>query len=85
MILTNGQAQFGLETRISEVDGDLPVLATDNRRLEVVVDGLPLYGGCQFAIDTTLVCCMHCNGSPHQGAAERDGVVLTMGGGCVAP
>ena len=52
-------------------------IATDNKRLEVVVDGLPLYGGCQLAIDTTLVCTMHCDGSPHQGAAERDGVVLT--------
>ena len=37
---------------------------------------LPLYGGCQLAMDTTLVCAMHCDGSPHQ-AAERDGVVLT--------
>ena len=34
-------------------------------------------GGCQLAIDTTLVCAMHCDGSPHQRAAERDGVVLT--------
>ena len=53
-------------------DMDLPVPATDK-----VVDGLPLFGGCQLAIDTTLVCAMHCDGSPHQGAAERDGVVLT--------
>ena len=27
----------------------------DNRRLEVVADGLPLFGGAQLAIDTTLV------------------------------
>ena len=26
----------------------------DNRRLEVVVDGLPLFGGVQLAVDTTL-------------------------------
>ena len=56
-------------------DLDLPVLATDSR-LEVVVDGLPLFGGCQLAVDTTLVCAMHCDGTPHDGAANRDGVVL---------
>ena len=28
--------------------------AGDNRRLEVVVDGLPLFGGAQLAVDTTL-------------------------------
>ena len=55
-------------------DMGLAVPATDNRRLEVVVDGRPLFGGSQ--IDTTLVCAMHCDGSPHLGAAERDGVVL---------
>ena len=27
----------------------------DNQRLEVVVDALPLFGGVQFAVDTTLV------------------------------
>ena len=87
-----GRRGFALESAVARIcreaggrvgvntfmrDMDLPVLATDNRRLEVVVDGLPLYGGCQLAIDTTLVCAMHCDGSPHQGAAERDGVVLT--------
>ena len=29
--------------------------ANDNRRLEVVADGLPLFGGVQLAADTTLV------------------------------
>ena len=57
-------------------DMDLPVLATDSRRLEVVVDGLPLFGACQLAVDTTLVCAMHCDGTPHDGAPNRDGVVL---------
>ena len=28
------------------------------RRLEVAVDGLPLFGGAQFALDTTLVSCL---------------------------
>ena len=29
----------------------------DNRRLEVVADGLPLFGGVQFAMDTTMAFC----------------------------
>ena len=33
----------------------LPLRQVDNRRLEVVVDGLPLFRGAQLAIDTTMV------------------------------
>ena len=32
--------------------------AADGRRLEVVADGLPLFGGAQLAVDTTLVPCV---------------------------
>ena len=46
-----------MTTNVMVRDLDLPVLnATDSRRLEVVVDGLPLFGGSQLAVDTTLVC-----------------------------
>ena len=48
----------------------------DGRRLEVVVDGLPLFGGCQLAVDATIVSALHCDGSPHQGAENIDGVLL---------
>ena len=48
----------------------------DGRHLEVVVDGFPLFGGAQLAVDTTLVSMLHCDGSPHKGAADVDGVVL---------
>ena len=57
-------------------DVDLPVPIHDARRLEVVVDGLPLFGGAQLAGDTTLVSALHCDGLPHRGAADRDGVTL---------
>ena len=40
------------------------------------MDGLPLFGGCQLAVDTTLVCAMHCDGTPKHGAPNIDGVVL---------
>ena len=38
----------------------------DGRRLEVVADGLTLWGGAQLAIDTTLVSPFHQDGSPPQ-------------------
>ena len=50
--------------------------ALDSRRLEVVADGLPLFGGAQLAVDSTLVSRLRGDGSPHRGAAERDGVAL---------
>ena len=37
-------------------DMDLDVPIGDGRRLQIVVDGLPLRGGAQLAVDTTLVC-----------------------------
>ena len=38
--------------------------AGDNRRLEVVVDGLLLFNGRQLAVDTTLVSTLKGNGEP---------------------
>ena len=51
--------------------------AGDNRRLEVVVDGLPLFSDRQLAVDTTLVSALKGNGEPMRGAADRDGVALS--------
>ena len=45
----------------------------DGRRLEVVADGLPLFGGVQLAIDTTLVSPLRGNGSAWLGAGDRWG------------
>ena len=38
--------------------------------------GLPLRGGAQLAIDTTMVCALHRDGTPRRQAAECDGVAL---------
>ena len=48
----------------------------DGRRLEAIADGLPLHGGAQLAIDTTIVSALHCDGTPHIGAADVDGLRL---------
>ena len=46
----------------------------DARRLEVVVDGLPLFGGAQLAVDTTVVSALRGDGSARRRAAQQDGV-----------
>ena len=50
--------------------------ANDNQRLEVVADGLPLFGGVQLAVDTTLVSAVRGDGEPVPGAADRDGLAF---------
>ena len=50
--------------------------AADGRRLEVVADGLPLFGGSQLALDTTLVCALRIDGNLTRNAADEDGVAL---------
>ena len=49
----------------------------DGRRLEVVVNGLTLFGGSQIAVDTTPVSALHSDGTPLRRAAAEDGVALT--------
>ena len=48
----------------------------DGRRLEVVADGLPLFGGAQLALDTTLVSALRGDGTARRCAADVDGVAL---------
>ena len=57
-------------------DLDLPVARMDSRRLEVVVDGLLLFGGAQLAVDTMLVSPVRANGQPRRRCAEHDGAGL---------
>ena len=45
------------------------VPAADARRLEVVVDGLPLHAGVQLAVDATLVGALRGDGSAKRGVA----------------
>ena len=65
-----------MSTNVFVRDLDLPVPVNDARRLEVVVDGLPLFGGAQLAVDSTLVSALHCDGNALRGAGDRDGVAL---------
>ena len=64
-------------TNVMVRDLDLAAFAgADGRRLEVVVDGLPFFGGSQLAVDATLVSALHANGQARRGAAQEDGAAL---------
>ena len=49
----------------------------DNRRIEVMVDGLPLFHGAQLAVDTTMVSPLRRDGSHHPRCADISGAALT--------
>ena len=53
-------------TRLADLN--LAVDRLDDRRLEVVANGLPLWGGAQLAVDTTLVSPLDSAGRPRPGA-----------------
>ena len=50
--------------------------AFDNRRVEVIADGLTLWQGAQLAIDTTLVSLLRGDGSARPRAADHNGAAL---------
>ena len=53
-----------------------PPQNSDGRRLEVVAEVLTLFGGCQLALDATLVSPLHGDGTHRRGADFTDGAVL---------
>ena len=65
-----------MSTNVWVRDLDLPVPVNDAPRLEIVVDGLPLCGGAQLAVDTTLVSVFRGDGTVLGRGSEVDGVAL---------
>ena len=59
---------------LRELDGLMN--EADGRRLEVVADGLPLFGGAQLAVDTTVVSALRSDGTAIPRAAHTAGVAL---------
>ena len=55
---------------------DLDTHSSDGRRLEVVAEGLCLFGGCQLALDATVVSTLHGDGTHRRKADVEDGVAL---------
>ena len=68
-----------VRTNVFVRDLDLGVVDQfDTRRLEVVVDGLPLFQGAQMAIDTTLVCPLTREGVAQPRTATVNGARLEV-------
>ena len=67
-----------VRTNVFVDDLDLPLFnKVDERRLEVVIDGLPLFRGAQLAIDTTLVWLLTREGVAKPRCATENGASLT--------
>ena len=71
-----GGGRVATNRMIRDLDLAIPS-AGDSRRIEVIVDGLSLFGGAQLAVDATMVSPVRADGLPREGAAARDGVALT--------
>ena len=54
----------------------LGISIQDQRRIEVIAEGLPAFHGAQLAIDTTLVSPLRADGEPHRRCADEGGVAL---------
>ena len=54
----------------------LPTDPTDNRRIDLLVTGLPLYGGRPLFCDVTVRSPLKGNGQAHSKAASTSGAVL---------
>ena len=71
------EAGARVSTNVYVRDLDLPAPNVhDARRLEIIAEGLPIFGRAQLAIDTTLVAAHHCDGTARPGTATRDGAAM---------
>ena len=52
------------------------VPSADQRRIEVLAQDLPCFGGAQLAVDVTLRSPLRSTGEPHPNAADVNGAVL---------
>ena len=64
------------QTNVMLRDMNMTVPPTDTRRIEVVANGLPLFGGAQLAVDTTLVSTLRGDGHPRADAHRFPGVAI---------
>ena len=65
-----------VRTNLVVRDMDLGAHNLDGRRLEIIVDGLLLWGGSQLAVDTTMVSPLTCDGVAQRGTATTNGKSL---------
>ena len=68
------EAGATVRTNVRLRDMNVAVPAGDERRIEIVAQGLPRQRGAQLAIDVTLRSPLGADGQPKPRAAEEDGV-----------
>ena len=74
-ICREGGARVSTNVMLRDLDIS-PPHSSDERRLEVVAEGLCLFGGCQLALDATVVSTLHGDGTHRRKADVEDGVAL---------
>ena len=81
------EAGAWVTTNVMVLDLDLgvPQPALDGRRFEVVAEGVPLFGGVQLALNTTLVSLVHADGTARPDAAQLEGVAMVSARRLVPP
>ena len=70
------EAGARVSTNVALRDMNLDVLVADDRRIEVVANGLPFWHGAQVAVDTTLISPLTRGGLPHPQADSEPGICL---------
>ena len=73
-ICREGGARVSANVMVRELD--IAQGNSDPRRLEVIAEGLSLFGGVQMALDATLVSAHHGDGTPLREADTTNGVAL---------
>ena len=68
-------ARVTTNTRLSDLNLD-HINRHDDRRIEVIANGLPLWGGAQLAVDTTLVSPLTSSSQPRRRAGQYAGAAL---------
>ena len=70
------EAGASVATNVLVRDLNVAPSRQDDRRIEVIANGLPLWGGVQVAVDTTLVSPLTANGEPRREARRTAGAAL---------
>ena len=72
------EAGATVSTNVLLRDLNLVVHNQDDRRIEVIANGLPLWGGAQLAVDTTLVSALDSAGQPRRQQRSTTGAALRI-------
>ena len=77
-IPSNREAGARVRFNVFLRDMNVGVPVGDARRIEVLAQDLPCFGGSQLAVDVTLRSAVSCRGEPQPNAADVDGAVLVQ-------